>query len=80
MDGSKMLRVITKRLEVSYDRDELTANANAEIVQKNVLMQGSKQARAGNTRKAQAIMKCYQRKTKGLQGDNWKANRVDFTA
>ena len=61
-----MLRVITKKLEVSHEREELTNIANAELVQKNALMQGSKQARAGNTRKAQAIMKNFQRKTKGI--------------
>lgn len=59
MDGSKCLRVISKKMEISNEREELTNQADAEIVQQNVLMQGSKQARAGNTRKAQAIMKVY---------------------
>ena len=43
-------------------------------------MQGSKQARAGNTRQAQAILKNFSRKTKAMGNDNWTANRVDFTA
>ena len=50
------------------------------MVQQNVLMQGSKQARAGNTRKAQAIMKTFQRKTKGIQSEAWQINRADFQA
>ena len=43
-------------------------------------MQGSKQARAGNTRKAQAIMKTYNRKTKAAATSNaaWSTNRADF--
>lgn len=63
--------MITQKLEVSSERDELTKNADAELVQQNVLMQGSKQARAGNTRKAQAIMKVYNKRTKGLESDAW---------
>lgn len=79
LDGAKCLRVITQKMEVSNERDELTEQADAEMVQQNVLMQGSKQARAGNTRKAQAIMKTFQRKTKGLVSENWQANRADFS-
>lgn len=50
LNGDKCLRVITHKMEVSSERDELTKDADAEMVQQNVLMQGSKQARAGNTR------------------------------
>jgi len=57
------MRVITQKLEVSSERDELTNVADAELIQQNYMMQGAKQARAGNTRKAQAIMKTYSRKT-----------------
>jgi len=46
------LRVITQKLEVSSEREELTKEADADLIQQNCLMQGSKQARAGNTRKA----------------------------
>jgi len=67
-------------MEVSNERDELTAQADAEMVQQNVLMQGSKQARAGNTRQAQAIMKNFSRKTKNVTTGNWQSNRVDFQA
>ena len=66
LNGDKCLRVISQKLEVSSEREELTEQADAELVQQNCLMQGSKQARAGNTRKAQAIMKTFTRKTKGL--------------
>ena len=66
MNGAKCLRVISQKMEISNERDELTAQADAEMVQQNVLMQGSKQARAGNTRGAQAIMKTFQRRTKNI--------------
>lgn len=80
LNGDKCMRVITQKLEVSNEREELTAQADAELIQQNVLMQGSKQARAGNTRKAQAIMKTYNRKTKAAAVSNaaWSTNRADF--
>ena len=80
LNGDKCLRVITHKMEVSSERDELTNQADAEMVQQNVLMQGSKQARAGNTRQAQAIMKTFQRRTKNVQSDNWQSNRADMQA
>ena len=46
------MRVITKKLEISHEREELLSQADASMIQQNYLMQGSKQARAGNTRKA----------------------------
>lgn len=78
LNGDKCLRVITQKMEVSNERDELTAQADAEMVQQNVLMQGSKQARAGNTRQAQAIMKNFQRKTANINVGAWQSNRADF--
>ena len=33
LDGSKLLRVITKKLEVSNEREELAKEADAELVQ-----------------------------------------------
>ena len=82
LDGSKCLRVISQKLEISNERDELAKEADAELVQQNALMQGSKQARAGNTRQAQAIMKNFSRKTKAMGGDDskWTSNRADFSA
>ena len=41
-------------------------------------MQGSKNARAGNIRQAQAIMKTYQRATKTMNTGAWQSNRADF--
>ena len=67
-------------MEISNEREELTAQADAEMVQMNALMQGSKQAKAGNTRQAQAILKNFNRKTKVLAHSNWQANRADFNA
>ena len=48
------------------------------MIQQNVLMQGSKNARAGNIRQAQAIMKNYQRRTKGMTSEGMQMNRADF--
>ena len=41
MDGSKLLRVITKQMEVSGEREELNSNVNASLMQKNVVMKGT---------------------------------------
>ena len=64
LNGDKCLRVITQTLERSSEREELTRQADAEMIQQNVLMQGAKNARAGKFREAQAIMKTYQRAAK----------------
>ena len=69
--GDKCMRIITQKLEVSHEREQLTEVADAALIQQNYLMQGSKQARAGNTRQAQAIMKTYNRKTKGVANASW---------
>ena len=86
LNGDKCLRVITQTLERSSEREELTRQADAEMIQQNVLMQGAKNARAGKFREAQAIMKTYQRAAKkqgggggGGGGADWEANRADFS-
>lgn len=64
LDGSKCLRVISKKMEVSGERDELNSNVNANLLQKNCIMKGTQMARAGNIREAQAIMKGFKRQAK----------------
>ena len=61
LDGSKCLRVISKKMEVSGEREDLNARANAGMMQKNVMQKGANMARAGNVREAQAIMKGFKR-------------------
>ena len=61
LDGSKCLRVITKTMEVSGEREELNANVNASLLNKNCVQKGTQMARAGNIREAQAIMKGFKR-------------------
>ena len=61
LDGSKCLRVITKTMEVSGEREELNSNVNAALLSKNCVQKGTKMARAGNIREAQAIMKGFKR-------------------
>ena len=61
MDGSKCLRVITKNMEVSGEREELNQNVNTTLLQKNCVQKGTQMARAGNIRQAQAIMKGFKR-------------------
>ena len=41
LDGSKFLRVITKQMEVSGEREELNANVNAGLLQKNCVQKGT---------------------------------------
>jgi len=48
-------------MEVSQDRDELEQVANNSMLQQNVIAKGTQMARAGNVKKAQAIMKAYNR-------------------
>ena len=65
-------------MDVCTDRDEILQSADADIVQQNFMMQSAKQARAGNLRKAQSIMKAYERKTKSMQSESWAINRTTF--
>lgn len=64
LDGSKCLRIITKQMAVSNEREELNSHANANLMQKNVVMKGTAMARAGNIREAQAIFKGFKRNVK----------------
>jgi len=64
LDGSKCLRVVTKQMEVSNEREELSVNANTQLMQKNCVMKGTAMARAGNIREAQAILKGFKRNAK----------------
>jgi len=41
LDGSKCLRVISKKMEVSGEREELSQNVNAGMLQKNCVMKGT---------------------------------------
>ena len=52
LDGSKCLRVITKTMEVSGEREELNTNCNAALLNKNCVQKGTQMARAGNIREA----------------------------
>ena len=78
LDGSKYLRVITQKMEISNEREELQSVADAEMMRKNVLMQGAKLARYGNSYQAQAYFKTYNRRTKKLEGKQWESSRAEF--
>lgn len=78
LDGSKCLRVISQKLEVSNEREELEQVADAELVQQNCMMQGARQARAGNTKKAQAIMKTFNRKVKNIDSEQFQEARTQL--
>merc|ERR1719240_2164649 len=60
-DGSKCLRVITKKLEVTGERDELEREADQNLLQQNAISKGTQFARAGNIHQAQAIFKAFKR-------------------
>ena len=51
-------------MEVSGEREELNANVDAGLLQKNCVQKGTQMARAGNIREAQAIMKTFNRAAK----------------
>jgi len=48
-------------MEVSNEREELSQNVNAAMMNKNVVMKATNIARGGDVRQAQAIMKGYRR-------------------
>lgn len=41
LDGSKRLRVITRSMEVSGEREELNSNVRADLLQKNCIQKGT---------------------------------------
>jgi hypothetical protein len=59
MDGSKQVRVITQRLEISSDKETLKKEADFEILGMNAVQQASKVARQGDFKKAQVISKAW---------------------
>jgi len=65
LDGSKCLRVITKKMEVSGEREELNRNVNAGMMMGHNVACGTRMARGGDVRQAQAILKGFKRKAKG---------------
>ena len=52
LDGMKCVRVITKVLEISNDREEVEQDADMDILQNNVDQQAAKRARRGSFRGA----------------------------
>ena len=48
LDGSKCLRVITKKLEVTGEREEVEMQANQDLLQMNCMSKGTAFARAGD--------------------------------
>lgn len=48
LDGSKCLRVITKKLEVTGEREEVELQANQDMMQANCMSKGTAFAKAGN--------------------------------
>jgi hypothetical protein len=48
LDGSKCLRVITKKLEVTGERDEVESIANQDLLQMNCMAKGTQFAKAGD--------------------------------
>lgn len=69
LDGMKCIRTITKVQEITNDRREVEAEANAEILGTNCIQQTAKLARRGSFRRAQAYMK-GQRKHWGDNDNN----------
>lgn len=57
LDGMKCIRVLTKVQKVSNDRNEVEADADAEILGVNCVQQAARLARRGSFRHAQVYMK-----------------------
>jgi hypothetical protein len=55
--------VISKRQEVSNERENLEREANYEMMSYNAMAKGSAMCRGGDIRQGQAIMKNFKRKT-----------------
>lgn len=75
LDGMKCIRVITKVQEISNDREEVEAVADAQILGVNCVQQAAKLARRGSFRKAQAYMK-GQRIHWGEKANNSEAEKA----
>ena len=41
LDGARLLRVITKKMEVSTDREELERKADFKLISENAMQKGS---------------------------------------
>merc|ERR1712110_81976 len=61
LDGSKCIRVITKQQEVSNEREVVQKEANYEMLSYNCMQKATTNARAGDFKKAQVIMKGFKR-------------------
>lgn len=59
LDGSKQVRVITEKVEVSNEKEELREKADYEILGMNAVQQSSKYARVGDYTKAQVLAKAW---------------------
>lgn len=73
LDGSKCLRVITKKLEITGERDEVEQSANRDLLQQNAISKGTQFARAGDIQQAQAIFKAFKRGN--MKGNTSLANK-----
>jgi hypothetical protein len=69
LDGARLLRVITKQMEVSNDRNELEKKADFKMVSENAIQKGSAMAARGDFRGGQAVMKTYQQKMRQQQSN-----------
>jgi len=61
LDGSKCIRVVTKQQEVCNEREVVQKEANYEMLSYNCMQKATTNARAGDFKKAQVIMKGFKR-------------------
>ena len=62
LDGSRQVRVITQRLEISTDREFLEEEANYEILGMNAIQKSNMMARGGDYKMAQVVSKAWDNK------------------
>lgn len=79
LDGSKCIRVITEKQDISSEREDLEKNANFEVLGHNAIMQSANMARMGNHRGAQAYAKNWNRKMKiNAESEEQQMQRDEF--
>ena len=74
LDGSKCLRVVTQQQEICHEREVVQKEANYEMLSYNCMQKATTNARAGDLKQAQAIMKGFKR---GMQKNTYTEDQKE---
>lgn len=75
LNGDKCMRVITKHQNVSDDRNDLEAKADANMLMRNCIQQSAKVASNGDVAQAQVIAKAWNRKMRANLNNEEQINQ-----